>query len=310
VRLPLLLLLALPALARAEARLFGEGVISTPFDEFGATITPDGKTLFFTRSVPRSNVYVICRSEWRNGGWDEPEVSSFSGQYWDFDPVLSPDGARMVFASDRPPPGGKKADQDFDLWVVDRTGAGWSAPRHLGPTVNSDGDETFASIAGNGTLYFVSDRGTGREHLAIYRAPPEGAGYGLAEKLAGPINDPENFTLEALVAPDESYLLLTPMGRQDGLGSFDIYVSRRQGDTWSEPKDLGPKVNTRARDYSPRFAPDGKTLLFASERGFATEPLARPMTYPELRRNLAATLNGWGNIYAIDLAEVGLELGK
>src|SRR5215813_12221683 len=141
------------------ALLFGEGVISGPFDDFGVTMTPDGKTLFFTRSVPRSNVYVICRSELVNGHWTEPEVAPFSGRYWDFDPVIAPDGSRMVFASDRPPPGTRKADQDFDLWIVDRAGAGWGAPRHLGPNVNSDGDETFASIARNGTLYFVSDRG-------------------------------------------------------------------------------------------------------------------------------------------------------
>src|SRR5262249_25145210 len=135
---------------------------------------------------------------------------------------------------------------------------------------------------------------------------PEGKDYGPAEKLPGAINDPENVTLEALVAPDESYILLTPMGRSDGLGSFDIYVSRFADGAWGAPQDLGPKVNTRARDYSPRFAPDGKTLLFTSERGFATDPLPAPLTYPELRRHLASTLNGWGNIYTIDLAEVGL----
>src|SRR5215467_12638402 len=110
MRLAVLLAL-LPALARAdEPRLFAEGTISTPFDDFGATLTPDGKTLFVTRSVPRSNVYVILRSELRDGRWSEPEVAPFSGRYWDFDPVISPDGSRMLFASDRPAPGIAKAD--------------------------------------------------------------------------------------------------------------------------------------------------------------------------------------------------------
>jgi hypothetical protein len=264
VTLRIAILVALPVLARAgDPKLFAEGIISTPFDDFGATFTPDGKTLFFTRSVPRSNIYVICRSDFKNGRWGEPEVAPFSGQYWDFDPVVSPDGKRMVFASDRPAPGRDKQDKDFDIWMIDRTPAGWSAPRWAGPQVNSDGDETFASIAANGTLYFVSAREGGREHLAIYRSRPEGNGYGPAEKLAGPINDPENVTLEALVAPDESFILLTPMGRRDGLGSFDIYVSYPRDGQWGTPKHLGPKINTPARDYSPRFAPDGKTLFWA-----------------------------------------------
>jgi len=86
VQLRIAALLAIPIFARADdAKLFGEGVISTPFDDFGATLTPDGKTLFLTRSVPRSNVYVILRSDLANGRWSEPEVAPFSGQYWDFD---------------------------------------------------------------------------------------------------------------------------------------------------------------------------------------------------------------------------------
>src|ERR1700730_11638399 len=56
-----------------EPTLFAEGIISTPFDEFGSTFTRDGRTVFFTRSVPRSNVYVICQSDFRNGRWTEPE---------------------------------------------------------------------------------------------------------------------------------------------------------------------------------------------------------------------------------------------
>src|SRR5262245_12852857 len=85
--------------------LFGEGVISTPFDEFGLDFTHDGRTLFFSRSVPRSNLYVICTSTFRDGRWSEPRVAPFSGRYWDFDPVVSPDGSRIFFGSDRPVPG-------------------------------------------------------------------------------------------------------------------------------------------------------------------------------------------------------------
>src|SRR5262249_61125829 len=139
-------------------------------------------------------------------------------------------------------------------------------------TGNGGGAGASASAARNGPPSFVSERGAGRGPLAVSRARPEGKDYGPAEKLPGAINDPENVTLEALVAPDESYILLTPMGRSDGLGSFDIYVSRFKDGVWGAPANLGPKINTRARDYSPRFAPDGGTRLFTSESRFATEP--------------------------------------
>jgi len=284
-----------------EPRLFADGIVSTPFDEFGLSFTSDGRTAFFNRSVPRSNVYVIFTSVFRQGRWSEPEVAPFSGQYWDFDPVVSPDGSRIFFGSDRPAPGQSDRDKDFDIWMIEKTADGWSEPRRLDDTVNSAADETFASAAANGTLYFVSGRDGGRQHLGIFRSKLVDGHYQAAERLNGPINAPENWSLEVLVAPDERYLLLVPYNRKDSYGSFDIYVSEQQNGEWTAPRNLGPKINTAARDYSPRFSPDGKYLFWSSERGF--EP---PKDYRELVAHERRTLNGWGNIYQIDLSAVGL----
>ena len=289
-----------------EPKLFQEGVISTRFDEFGLAFTHDGRTLLFNRSVPRSNLYVILTSTFQNGRWSQPEVAPFSGQYWDFDAVFAPDGSRIFFSSDRPVPGHPKQDQDFEIWTVNRTARGWGDPVHLDSTVNSDQDETFASSAANGNLYFISAREGGREHLAIYRSRFVDGKYAEAEKLKGPVNDPENSSLEVLVAPDESYILLVPFGRKDGYGSFDIYVSEQHGGEWTAPRNLGPKVNTAARDYSPRFSPDGKYLFWSSERGLGTARPTKPLTTEELETAMRSTLDGWGNIYQIELSAIGL----
>ena len=288
-----------------EPKLFAENIISTPFDEFGLAFTADGRSAFFNRSVPRHNLYFICTSTFRDGRWSEPTVAPFSGRYWDFDAVLSPDGSRMVFSSDRPVPGRTKADQDFDLWMIEKIGPGWSEPRHLDDTVNSPEDEPFASIAANGTLYFVSGREGGRAHLAIYRSKLENGHYGPPEKLKGPVNEPENWSLEVLVAPDESYLLLVPYGREDGFGGFDIYSSEQKDGQWTSPRNLGPKVNSAQRDYSPRFSPDGRYLFWTSERGFDN-----PANYREFVAQSHRVLNGWGNIYQIDLSAIGLRSGR
>ena len=293
-----------------EPKLFAEGVISTQFDEFGLGFTRDGETVLFNRSAPRSNLYTILTSTYTNGHWTDPAVAPFSGRYWDFDAVFSPDGSKVFFGSDRPAPGRVKADKDFDIWMVQRSGKGWTEPQRLDDTVNSDQDETFASVSANGTLYFVSGREGGRDHLAIYRSRLINSKYAPAEKLRGAVNDQENWSLEVLIAPDESFLLLVPFGRKDGYGSFDIYVSEQKDGAWSEPRNLGPKVNTAARDYSPRFSPDGRYLFWSSERGFGTDKQTKPLEYGDFERHTRDVLSGWGNIYQIDLSVIGLKVAR
>ena len=107
-----------------EPRMFGEGIISTRDDEFGGVFTPDGKTCFFSMSVPRHYLYVIMTSHFDNGKWSTPEVAPFSGVYRDFDPVMSADGSKIYFASDRPVD--RRPKHDYDIWVVERKGDGWA----------------------------------------------------------------------------------------------------------------------------------------------------------------------------------------
>src|SRR5450432_1990503 len=95
-------LLLLLAVAPPELELVGEGTVSTSLDEFGGAITPDGLTMYFDVTVPAHYLYVMCESQLVNGRWSKPEVLPFSGQYRDSEPVLTPDGKTLLFASDRP----------------------------------------------------------------------------------------------------------------------------------------------------------------------------------------------------------------
>jgi len=90
---------------------------------------------------------------------------------------------------------------------------------------------------------------------------------------------------------------------RDSLGSSDLYVSYNNGDSWSKPVNLGEPINTRARDYSPRISPDGKYLVFSSERGFPTENHDQAATYHEFLERVRGTMNGLGNIYRTPLED-------
>src|SRR5436305_12067031 len=98
-----------------KPEMIGEGIISTPDDEFGGSLSPDGKTIYYDVTVPPHYLYIICQSRLVDGKWQKPEVMPFSGQYRDSDPVLTPDGNTLLFASDRPRNG--VPSENFYIWT-------------------------------------------------------------------------------------------------------------------------------------------------------------------------------------------------
>ena len=294
--------------------VLGPGTISTIANEFGGTLTPDGSEIYYSVSVQHSYMYAIYMSRrGRDGQWTSPILAPFSGHGRDFDPVLSPDGRRLVFISDRSArPGDKKLD--YDIWWVDRTANGdWSAPRRFGAPINTvaksaddeRGTEEFASIAADGTLYFAGDRRGGASGMAIWKARLVNGRYETPELLPDIVNSGP-IVGEPVIAPDQSFLLFSGLGLPGGFGNWDIYISRRGPDgTWLKPENLGPNVNTAQRDYSPRLAPDGHTLVFTSERFFGSA--GQRLDWATIKAGLADIQNGQGNIYTIDLRSLGLD---
>jgi hypothetical protein len=281
--------------------ILGEGVISTSDDEFGGSFTPDGDTVYFSKSAPHSYRYVMMESHRVRGGWSTPTVLPFSGRYTDSDPTLSPDGKKMLWSSDRPlSPGTIK--HDYDLWMVERTAAGtWGEPKPLPAPINSDANEYAASMTADGTIYFSSARDGA---IQAFRSRFVNGSWTTPENVTRLIDQGDTtivaWDLDVMVDPQERFLLLGSI-RREGFGNFDIYVSWNVDGKWTPLVHLPAPFNTRARDYAPHLSPDGKTLYFSSERGFALDPIDHALSYRELTERLRGTLNGSGNIYAINI---------
>lgn len=285
-----------------DPRMFGEGVVSTSDDEFGGTFSPDGRTMLYNKSIPRSQFYVVMETHWENGRWREPVVASFSGRWRDSDPVFSKDGSRVYFASDRPVGGVDR--KNFDIWYVPRQENGWAEPVNLGPPINSDKNEDFISFAGDGTAYFTSAREGSHGYMDAWRSRLVGGKYTEPENLGLSVNHEGWMNIESWIADDESFLLVGAFGHTDGPGDSDVFVSYRgQDGSFGPLKPLGPKINTAAREYSPRVSLDGKSLFFSSERGMPIEPRTKPWTREEFEKGTRAIGNGLGNIYRVSLEE-------
>ena len=92
----------IPAIA-AAGELLGAGIISTGLQETSAALTADGQTLYFMRSDFAEADDTIMVSQRHGNRWSTPQVATFSGQWHDSEPTLSPDGSRLYFVSNRPP---------------------------------------------------------------------------------------------------------------------------------------------------------------------------------------------------------------
>jgi len=228
-------------------------------------------------------------------------VAPFSGRWHDYDPTLSVDGTRLFFISDRPRDAGKP-HPNYDIWYVDKTRGGWSEPHNPGAPINGDWSSHFAMPTRSGTLYFTSDHPGSKGYLDVWRSRLVDGRYTDPENLGDAINGANWANFEVYVAPDESYLIVSAYGHDDGLGDCDLYVSYRKNDVWQPLRNLGPPVNSAARDYSARATPDGKYLFFTSERGLPTDERTAPWTYREFTAAIRSVRNGLGNIYQIDLS--------
>ena len=100
-------------------------------------------------------------------------------------------------------------------------------------------------------------------------------------------------------------MLLAITRRPDSLGDIDLYVSHKQADgKWSEPVNLGPEINSPARELSPKLTPNGKYLIWMSCRAPALPSKPQRRTTAEVLEDLHAPGNGLGDIYQIDVSAV------
>jgi Tol biopolymer transport system component len=150
--------------------------------------------------------------------------------------------------------------KDFDIWVVDRTLNGYGAPRNLGPNVNTAHDELYPSVAGDGTIYFASER-AGPWKIFRSRRLADGS-YAPAELLPEPVNLAGAWDFNPHVSEDGKRLVFTSQ-RKSGMGKGDIWVADMgASEEFQTVRNLGPRVNTADDEFHPSLSPDKRALFF------------------------------------------------
>ncbi|MFC1564743.1 hypothetical protein ACFL6G_07380 [candidate division KSB1 bacterium] len=238
--------------------VFAPGIVSTEKDEINAVFSPDGNEFFFS---VREDIYKIMHMRKIDNKWTEPEVFEYSGIYSEADPFISPDGSMLYFASKRPVEG---FGPPHDIWMCKKTDSGWSYPFNPGTPLNTGANEIYPSVTEDNIVYFNSNRDGGYGGRDIYRTKYIDGVFSEPENLGGKIST-EYDEGDVFVSPDETYLIFVSRDRPGSFGSGDLYICFRETDgSWSDPVNLGDKINTEHYDFCPVVSPDGKYFFYSS----------------------------------------------
>jgi Tol biopolymer transport system component len=252
------------------AVLFADGIVSTDSIEHSSpAFSPDGRLVLWTK-IYKGHPAFLVEMKLKKGVWTPPAMPSFaSSDADDFYPEFSVDGTRLYFSSRRPLPPGYPRNEDMWIWEVERKGDGWSTPIPMDSTIMK-GFEYGHSVSKNGTIFFSSRR---QGSFDIFYAKWMAHKYQEAQLLGNDINT-AGYEDGPFIAPDESYLIFESQRPESIEGSIDLFICFKQSDgCWTQPKNMGPRINTKYSERFARVSPDGKYLFFGSNRKQLTDNL-------------------------------------
>lgn len=147
-------------------------------------------------------------------------------------------------------------------------------PVNMGEHINTEYHEYVNTITADSRRFFFT-RAIPREvpdqwgritfQEEFFAAEANDSSWNKALNLGPPINTGGNEG-GLFMSPDGRFLFFAACDRPDGKGSCDIYWSRKEGEVWTTPVNLGSVVNSGDWDSQPSFSSDGRTLYFASKR--------------------------------------------
>lgn len=252
--------------AAQQIKMFEPGLISDG-GVFGLTISPDGNTALWVKSNGKRDTLVILQSNKINGSWTKPVTASFStndAKWKDIDPIFSPDGKTVLFQSNRPVPD-RPGRTGFDIWAVDKTSNGWTAAYHLGNTINTDASESYASVTRKGHIYFMKDNPDKAGNSDIYVSRKINGVYQEPENIGSPVNTIQFRESNPFISPDEDYILYFSSD-SSGFGEVDLYISFNKKGTWTQPKNMGEKINSSLAEFCPFYHEKEKRLYFSRQK--------------------------------------------
>lgn len=227
--------------------------INSEFQEIAPSVTPDGKTIFFTRSKHPDNIGVPEKQDiWyaeigADGkfGMAKNIGAPVNTKYHNSSFSISPDGNTMLLNNIYNPDG--TSEKGLSITTKQSNGQ-WGNPQTIviDDYYNQNSYSEFCLSQDGKILLMTVHRAESYGGKDIYFSRSKGENAWTKPVNVGKVVNTASNETSPFIASDGKTLYYST-GGLSGYGSNDIFVTRRLDETWtnwSEPQNLGPEINT------------------------------------------------------------------
>jgi OmpA-OmpF porin, OOP family len=194
--------------------------------------------------------------------------SAINSPFVELKPAMAPGGNRLYFSRLAHEDNITQERTDEDIWFTDfdTLRNTWSDPALLPGELNNSGPNFVNSVSPGGDTLILGNEylKNGKMHAGLsYSINEQGrwsAPVTIKIKNDYNISDHANHHVSL-----KQGVIISAIERAETVGERDLYVSFWNGETATEPINMGSVINSDLEESSPFLGCDGKTLFFASK---------------------------------------------
>jgi len=187
-----------------------------------------------------------------------PRVNRYPMQYF---PAVTADEKLLYFTARK----GRREFDGEDLFISTKENGEWQTPEALPEPVNTKGNEGTSAISADGSIlvFTICDSRRSKGSCDLFITKRDGEFWSEPEPLEK-VNS-SSWESQPTLSADGKWLVFCS-NRPGGLGSYDLWESHQQANgEWTDPKNLGPFINTPFAEMSPYIHANALQLYFASD---------------------------------------------
>jgi len=249
--------------------LFAPGIVSVERDLHSCpAFSKDGNFVFWStmNSPTGDGIYFMER---KNDRWTDPVLAPFLHPDDDV-PYFPSDDDKIFFISQNE----YKKTRKERIWFSKRTNGKWEKPECFAafdPPIEQVHWQFTISARGN--IYFGGIQEGGYGAYDLFEAIKNETNGSYSYRLLPPPLNSKDSDICPYIAPDESYLIFASKNRTGGFGGTDIYICFKKPDgRWTDPINMGPKINSPSQENCPMISPDGQYIFFTSFKSGKCHP--------------------------------------